>query len=267
MPHILYGFAIIDKIQLYSYSARLWCWKWGYYTLHRHHGSLPSLILYTSACPSSTYSTYWRVSRPLQHCWSGCEVASSSHGMRLWTPWWTGMRPGPMPWTPPSLPCLDSQQTPPASDALWPVEIRLHHPLNQCTCTSLRKLPNRGTHDEVNKPRGHWQAGKQIARSQVRKQWLGYIMQRNITSHTAPCYSKRKMHTELDSSTSSALSLDLHAMKVCAPIAASPLAVSYPMPELPPVTMATLPDRSTSGYDRRFPISAGQFSRFAFFAK
>ena len=51
-----------------------------------------------------------------------------------------------------------------------------------------------------------------------------------------------------------ALSSLLHAMMTCAPNTASPLAVSYPIPVLPPVTTATLPLWSVSGYDKRAPI-------------
>ena len=45
-------------------------------------------------------------------------------------------------------------------------------------------------------------------------------------------------------------------MIVCAPITARALAVSYPIPVLPPVTIATLPLKSTTGKDKLVPILA-----------
>ena len=42
---------------------------------------------------------------------------------------------------------------------------------------------------------------------------------------------------------------------VCAPITERALAVSYPIPVLPPVTTATLPERSTVGKERLDPMT------------
>ena len=57
-----------------------------------------------------------------------------------------------------------------------------------------------------------------------------------------------------DSLTATAFSSDLQAIIVWAPILANVLAVSYPIPALPPVTTTTFPFKSTLGKERLPPI-------------
>ena len=63
--------------------------------------------------------------------------------------------------------------------------------------------------------------------------------------------------------TAAALSCERQVTKVWAPMPARALAVSYPIPVLAPVTSATFPPRSTTGYDRFAPMTTILLGRVA----